>query len=84
MLPPHARDVARAIAALQHEAHLGSSEAFRFTLRDPRETAMPTSIPTSAGPVQPRRAPERGLFDRMIQAWLGHYQRLIDSGSYPL
>ena len=45
---------------------------------------MPTSIPTSAGPVQPRRAPERGLFDRMIQAWLGHYQRLIDSGSHPL
>ena len=33
---------------------------------------------------QPRRAPERSLFDLLFQAWLGHYQRLIDSGSHPL
>jgi hypothetical protein len=48
-----------------------------------REIAMSAS-PTVSPSVLPRSPAADGLFVRMIQAWLGHYQRLIDAGAHPV
>lgn len=43
-----------------------------------------SASPTVSSSVLPRSPAADGLFARMIQAWLGHYQRLIDAGAHPV
>ncbi|WP_191970138.1 hypothetical protein [Methylobacterium planeticum] len=45
---------------------------------------MSSSVVPSIPAAQSGRGSLGSLFDRMIQAWLGHYQRIIDAGSHPL
>lgn len=43
-----------------------------------------SAAPAVSAAARPRLQAADGLFARMIQAWLGHYQRLIDAGAHPV
>lgn len=45
---------------------------------------MSSSPSVARSHAQPRAKEANGLFARMVQAWLGHYQRLIDAGTHPV